>query len=182
MTVVSEIGQVIGFSERIKRQARQYTSNLFLDIPKLELWIRLRLLEFIENEKTVFLLKRSRGFFHLYFMAVDIEVLNNDLHVIKTLNGGKTIVLDLIGLEGTLGELISLFGRQGFYLYTTLVRMSKTSSDLITHSRLQGIQFANKFDMAIVSEYFNTYFDPYCEQIPLIEELDKWVDKSEVII
>ena len=183
MTPVSEIEQVVMFIEKVKRQSRHYASNLYLDIPKLELWIELRLLDFIEIGKSIFLLKKNSGFYHLYFIAIDTESLDLDLESLKISMGNETCVLDLIGTEDGLGELIDLFKRKGFYVYSMLARMSKTTSDTVeAPSQSTDIHFANRDDMAVVSSYFDKYFDPFCEQIPLSEELNNWMDKGEVII
>jgi ribosomal protein S18 acetylase RimI-like enzyme len=183
MTPVTEIEQVVEFVERIKRQALRYTSNLYLDIPKLEIWIKHRLLRFIEIGKTIFILRKNSDFSHLYFITSSIKSLEEDLEKLIIAGDNETLILDLIGTEEGLSELADLFKRHRFSLYTTLIRMSKTNSDLISaSSRSIDIQNANKHHLATISAYFNRYFDPFCEQVPLSEELDKWIDRGEVII
>jgi ribosomal protein S18 acetylase RimI-like enzyme len=92
-------------------------------------------------------------------------------------------VVDIIGKGSDNNAVKEVLIRTGFYLYTSLVRMSKMNSvDFPGESGFNNISYADKPKVHDVNRLLQTYFDPYAEQLPLIEEIYALADKNEIII
>jgi ribosomal protein S18 acetylase RimI-like enzyme len=183
MRVVSEINQVLGFIEKVKHGAVNYNSNFYLDIQKVELWISLQILEIEEFGDTIFFIRRNKEFFNLYFVTGNPDSLKSNLNILQIKYSNSIFVIDLVGIENNINEFNDLFLQNGYYLYTSLMRMSKTSNDLsIRIIEGEKITYAQRADAATIFSYFTEYFDPYCEQIPLVEEISKWINNGQLII
>jgi len=183
MIAVSEISQVLISIEKVKDGAQNYNSNFYLDTQKLELWINLQILEMEEFEGTVFIIRKNKEFSNLYFATRSTDSLKSNLNILQTRYSNSVFVIDLVGIESKMKELKGVFLYNGYYLYTSLVRMSKTSDDLSIQIIEEGkITYAQRTDSTTIFSYFTEYFDPYCEQIPLFEEIDKWIKNGQLII
>jgi ribosomal protein S18 acetylase RimI-like enzyme len=183
MTPVSEISQILYSIEKIKDGANNYNSNFYLDRQKLELWINLKILEIEELEGTIFILRRNRDFYNLYFISSDARVLELNLNILQGKYSNVVFIVDLVGMENEMTYLQNLFLHSGYHLYTSLVRMSKTTTDSsIRLDQEKYITYAQRHDSSKVFSCFNDYFDPYCEQIPLVEEINKWIENGQMVI
>ncbi len=81
MTVVSEISQVLSSIEKVKANANNFNSNLYLDVQKLGLWINLQILEMEVLEDTVFIIRRNKDFFNLYYISSNTQSLSMNLNI-----------------------------------------------------------------------------------------------------
>ncbi len=61
--------------------------------------------------------------------------------------------------------------------------MSRTTPDsLILLAKGEKIIYAKRTNAVTILKYFNEYFDPVCEQIPLVEEINRWIDNGQMVI
>jgi ribosomal protein S18 acetylase RimI-like enzyme len=168
---------------KIKNHKKSYLTNFFLDIPKLKLWIKLSLIEFEENVETVIICKSNQGFKNLYFISTSLEVLKNDIYSFLTIHKDELYVIDIIA-KGTDGSgLKDVFTNIGFYQYTSLVRMSQVINKSSKKPFYETyIYVADKVKGLEVHRLLQMNFDAFAEQLPLLEEIDEWVKKKEIII
>ncbi len=82
-----------------------------------------------------------------------------------------------------MSELKALFLKHGFFQYATLVRMSKINNNqAFEEIKSNHLIFADGDKANEVYNLLQKHFDPYAEQLPLIEEINAWIDKNQLII
>jgi ribosomal protein S18 acetylase RimI-like enzyme len=183
MKFVSSVDIVLDLIKRIKQQKKGYLTNFFLDIPKFEFWISLKLLEYEEIGETVFLFRKKQGFNSLFFITTDVSALSRDIDLLHNQHINDLFVIDLIGQHNYISDIKNILEDKGFYNYTSLVRMSKTINNYdLDETRFNYLSHADKSKGDEVYFLLQKYFDPYAEQLPLIEEIYKWTDNNGIII
>jgi len=182
MKSVSSPDIILGLIQKIKQYRKGYYTNFFLDIPKIQLWISLQLIEYEEMEETVFLLRKNSGFINLFFITTGISEFSGDIDHFLKKYPDKIFVIDLVGSFSQMSDIQNMLQDRGFYNYTTLVRMNKINSDHTNDDcKLKSLSYADKLKGFQVFTMLRDYFDPYAEQLPLIEEIYKWTADSRII-
>ena len=183
MILVSSIEVIQKLIKKVRDHKKDYFTNFFFDIPKLELWIKLSLIEYEETDETVLFCKKNCGFKNLYFCTTTLEILKRNIALFISNHNDEIFVVDIV-VNGTsfLGFKDGFFSN-GFYLYTSLVRMSRTSNELSNKVlNTKCISIANKDNGLEVLKLLHKYFDIYAEQLPLIEDINRWVEKKGILI
>jgi ribosomal protein S18 acetylase RimI-like enzyme len=183
MISVSSVDIVLGLIKKIRQYKKGYYTNFFLDIPKIELWVSLQLIEYEEVEETVFLLRKNSGFDNLFFITTDISILSRDIGLLHKMYSESTFIVDLVGNYNQISGIKDLLEKRGFYIYTTLVRMSKvTQNDDNYRYDPKYISYADGQRGSEVYKMLVEFFDPFAEQIPLPEEIIKWSDSNSILV
>jgi hypothetical protein len=160
-------------------------TNFFVDIERLKQWIsRSEVFTIPSYSNDVFIFLRSdHQFYHLYFIADNIDAINKELKYNYVLQD-KKITVDIIGKDQDNNALTEMFITEGFCLRTKLNRMSKISEPkTLTGERSLGdIRFAEKEDVPQILDLLETNFDVLSEQIPCVEELIEAVDKENILL
>jgi ribosomal protein S18 acetylase RimI-like enzyme len=183
MISVSSINTILGLVKKVKDHKRGYLTNFFLDVPKAELWIRLNLVIFEEIGETVFICRKNQGFYNLFFITTEISVLYADIYLFIKKYSTEIFAIDIIGKTSDASDIKSSLVRNGFYQYTSLVRMSKvTHENYFEKPDFKYLSYADKLKGIEVNRLLQTYFDRYAEQLPLIEEIHNWISKNGIII
>ena len=85
-------------------------------------------------------------------------------------------------MEETINKLSIIFVHTGFTKYTLLNRMHKVNNrnkPLFIDPR---VKYAVHTQAVQLHNLFKEYFDKYSEQIPLLEEITKLIDASQVLL
>jgi ribosomal protein S18 acetylase RimI-like enzyme len=183
MADLTSIEQIQLSMNKIRELRKGYLTNLFLDIDKWTLWIKNELIEYETVGNSVFFFKRNAQFYHLYFMATDHETLSNDLILFQRTHPNKEFVSDILGSKTAVSVLKAVFIKNGYYEYTSLVRMSRINSSKINNEqKKENIVYANIETSKTVFDLMYKFFDERAEQLPLLEEFFIWSENNRIIV
>jgi len=176
---VSEVGAAVN---RAKQGSLAYCSNFFPVTRNLENWITHRELFLQERDGVSFFFRKDRDFLHLYFCAASLALLQRAIANSPTL-GSEPVVLDLVGKESALGELLGLFEGAGFRIHNRLFRMARLvpsvprPADKEANSR---VAVADKSDGQPIVDLLLRSFDRHAEQIPMLYEIEAAVAAGQI--
>src|SRR5438477_10385292 len=126
MSPVKTVTQVFDAIQQAKTGASAFCTNFFPVQSKLEGWIQHAELLAEIRDGAAFFLRKDRDFWHLYFCAANLPALQRELAGLPNVQTNP-IVLDLIGKEPTLADLLALFETSGFRRYARLVRLARSA-------------------------------------------------------
>lgn len=154
-----------------------FITNFYPNEFRANIWMENELLESYQGDETYIFIVKNSGFTTLYFCSTSIDKLKT---CISNLDIDNTLVLDIV-TNGSDSPLIELFKRNGYFDYCSLVRMSRVGQ-LPEKDKDEMVQFAKYEDISQIKNYFDNHFDKLSEQIPTRKELERWIDRSEIIV
>ena len=183
MNYVPSLDTILGSVQKVKIYKKEYITNFFLDIPRMELWIALKLIKYEEIGETVFFQRENNGFNNIFFITTGIASFSRDLDTFLMKYRAGLFVTDIVGKQETISVLTDLLKDKGFYQYTSLVRMSKVAENpSATVPDADSLSYADRQSADEVFLMLNRYFDPIAEQIPLKDEIYKLADDRQVVV
>ena len=179
MNIVKSIEKIQKEIQRIKECKKGYLTNLFLDINKLEFWIKLNKLKIFEFRETTFLLKENIGFSNLFYISTCFESLEIDLNkLIGTMD--STIIVEVVGKEFSI--IAPVLEKNGFTKYTSFVRMSRVvNEDKTEFEESDKLYYLEVNKSNYIQNLLYKYFDIYAEQIPSLQELVNLAKENKII-
>lgn len=181
MIPVSTIETIQNQIRKVKQHKKGFLTNLFLDIPKHELWIKLGLMKYEEIGETFFFCRVNQEFENLYFVTTTVHDLSNDFESFLTGKEDELFVIDLVGKD--IMDLKEIFLNRRFFQYSSLVRMSRIGQDAYDDTpNSLCLSCADIEKSNDVHKLLLEYFDVYAEQLPLIEEIHYLANKNGIII
>jgi ribosomal protein S18 acetylase RimI-like enzyme len=182
MTNVPSIEFIGSFFNSIKERGAGLLTNFFLDIPKTGLWLSKGSVKYEKIGDTFFIFRQNDGFLNLYFISPGPESIERDLETLRLTHAREFFVVDLVGQQDAI-SIRDIFLNNGFNEYIALVRMSMISAGDPGETTADAcMSYADKGVCPEILSYFDSYFDPLCEQVPYIEELTDWADRKRMII
>jgi GNAT superfamily N-acetyltransferase len=175
----SEVGEAVN---RAKTDSFGYCSNFFPSTRKLQSWITHGDLFCDQRDGVALFLRRDRDFWHLYFCAANPTFLQRAVTALPMLKI-EPVVLDLIGKESALAEMVGLFEDAGFRFYNRLFRMARTvptvtpSVNVAPDSR---VVVPDKTDCQPILDLLLRSFDCRAEQIPMLYEIEAAVEGRQI--
>jgi ribosomal protein S18 acetylase RimI-like enzyme len=190
MSPVKTVSQVFDAIQQAKTGASAFCTNFFPMQSKLEGWIRHDELLSEIRDGAAFFLRKDRDFWHLYFCAANMPALQRELAGLRNAQTDP-IVLDLIGKETMLADLLRLFETSGFRRYARLVRLTRSSlsSSEGERARVTGLEspnapeltFAQATDSEAISTLLGSSFDRYADQLPSPYELQDAIAHHNIL-
>jgi len=180
MKPIKQYQEILQGIKYVKDFKENYFTNFFPDKTKIELWIDLQIIfktELVDG--VVLYLKKNKDFWNLYFFAKSLNSLNNAIINFNKQYSEK-ISLDIVGSKQQTEPFIDIFHKNNFKLYKKLVRMSRKVT-AFDENVDKNITFAKKNNNFEIKELLSDYFDPLSEQLPYIQEIDKWIENKRVI-
>jgi len=183
MNPVSSLDDIQGFIKRIKEQKKEYLTNFFLDPARMQLWIKLGIIDFEDFGETIFLIRRNSGFMNLFFISCGITKLSENLQIFLNKYPYELFIADIVGKRPSIDTASLIFKKHGFSTYTNLLRMSRivtpdTSEQVLSLNAFYG----TRSHADEINNILHKYFDPYAEQLPLMDELMIWIDNHSILI
>ena len=167
----------------MKAHANALCTNIYPAPDKIEGWITHHQLQARCCGDAVFLLRRNRDFWHLYFCARDLEALRRglaELHKIKSM----PVVCDLIGNARSLARIAAALGEAGLRPYKELVRMARTTPQQPTTGAgaccPQLVPPKNGEGKALL-ELIEGACDRFAKQIPALEEIEAASSSRQIL-
>ncbi|KAA0126165.1 GNAT family N-acetyltransferase [Chryseobacterium sp. SN22] len=163
-------------SELFRLKSKEMKANFFMtELQFNRLWSENKIQVF-KTEKACFLLTDDDGFKRLYFIASDIEeikyFLNNEIK-----NSDTDISVETVGNSKYLQDIRDAFLQNGFYEYSSMVRMSKIRNQVeeVDFENIHLLAADNKEEF---QELYRKYFDKFVERIPAIEEIEGFIENK----
>src|ERR1035437_10239609 len=100
MNSVTSIDTILNIIMRVKNLKKGYVTNLFLDVPKSELWIKLNLVLCEIVGETAFICRKNQGFYNLFYITTNLQVLRRDIDIFYKQHLKEIFVVDVIGRLG----------------------------------------------------------------------------------
>ena len=159
-----------------------YITNFFLSQEKCNLLINNNLLYYVCFKKCIFILFKDYNFYHIYYICSNENELNECLNDIISKYSEYIYITDIIGSEANIQGISSIFSKSGFEKYKLLYRMNRInnlSETQVIDSKVENALITHTEQIHFLLE---KYFDKYCEQIPMIKEINNFIEKENVLI
>jgi len=184
MKLVTDATQVLSAIQTVKSAGAGFSTNFFAAPQKIKEWIEhAELFSDLRDEATL-LFRKDRDFWHLYFAAVNNSTLLWELQNAPALDS-VPLVVDLIGHEAALGELVKLFEDVGYRRYTRLFRMAflPFAGSVRNATPLdERVTWASSADCVSILDLLSLSFDRYAEQLPALHEIETAVANRQIFV
>lgn len=182
MRPAQTVAEVFDAIQQAKLGAIEYLTNFFPVEKRLTEWLTRSELSVITRSGSAFLFRKDRDFQHLYFSAPSRLALQEALRALEELKT-EPLVLDIVGKEAALTDLLLCWQGSGFRNYTKLVRLVRLAAIEVEPARTKvRVEFAVAADAAAILQLLEAQFDSYGEQIPLLYELEAAIAAQQILI
>lgn len=160
----------------VPRRGREYTSTLFASPTLLSGWWAEGTTRAMTGSGAVLVMRAQDHFHRLYHVSADFDSLTA---VLRTLSAG-TYVADLVGQPDKVDCLCTSYAQAGFALHGTLIRMSRSQQ---SETPGEGdVDIADTADAEGIASFLGRLLDPFVDQIPDIEEIQRSIAAGEVLL
>jgi GNAT superfamily N-acetyltransferase len=181
MSPVKTVAEALAAVQQAKAGAPAFCTNFFPVQPKMQAWIDHDELYSEHREGAAFFLKKDRDFWHFYFCAPSVLALERQLATAPAMNRER-LVVDLVGNEPALAELLGIFDSNGFRRYSRLLRLARVGQTTIPAAIDQEhVVFADKADAPAIQDLLEDSFDRYADQLPMSYELEAALAARQVL-
>lgn len=182
MRKVISIEQLQECIASVRNYRKGFITNFFPDPFRHSLWIEKGELSFGETGESLFLLRENSFFHSLFYVSTTLQALKSDLALFLVKHQGETLVADVVGNQDNVTAR-QVFLDLGFQQYASLTRMSRINNSPATvYQKNPHIVNGSVADASIIYDLLNLYFDPLAEQLPLLEELEDFAKKGQLIV
>ncbi|MFY9144000.1 MAG: GNAT family N-acetyltransferase [Bacteroidales bacterium] len=179
MILVNSYQELLENIAYIRYIGKGFITNFYPDVNKHNLWIKNKYLYVIKEKETILFFYKRDSHIAIYYVS---SALNELLEALKKIDNESIFVIDVIS-DSENSDILSILKESNFKHYTTLRRMSKIKNEVaFLYQKNDNIQNAQKDDFITIQNILNEYFDKYAEQLPIEEEINRWIDKSNIIL
>jgi ribosomal protein S18 acetylase RimI-like enzyme len=182
MDKISSFLDIQGVIKTIKAINKGIVSNFYPEVDKVNSWISHGQLSKIDLGETVVFLRKETAFSYMYYCSASLESLNKALFQLKSITGDMLLVVDIIGKNPDIQPITSVFNKNGYYVYTILNRMSRSTTAEETSNASPLLLKADLSHADAISGLLHHYFDPIAEQLPTFDEIKKWIEVNHLIL
>jgi GNAT superfamily N-acetyltransferase len=166
----------------IRSHKEGFLTNYYISEERCNLLIQKHLFYSISYEKCIFILHKDHKFYHIYFFVTNQRQLEESLKDLIRQYTKTAFVVDIVGNQAAIDELISVFTLMGFEKHTLLYRMNRLKNLDEPQILDPRVNYATLDISCQLQELLERYFDKYSEQIPLPEEISQWIAGNTVLI
>lgn len=182
MNKVNSLIEVQTDIKAIKTKSTEFITNFYPEFDKLNAWIKNGQFHKKVIGNTVFFFNEKTEFSHLFYCSSSTDALNDSLSQLKFFIGKTLLVTDIIGKESDIQSIVQIFKENGFYLYTTLNRMSRSTTMEEYKNYSPSLIKAEIKHTDAIFNLLNRHFDPLAEQLPSQDEINNWIKLNHVIL
>jgi hypothetical protein len=150
--------------------------NLYCDFESFKLLVTNEFY-FVDGE-SIFIFKKENGIYKLYFLLqdkIDLKKVRPLLKEIKT-----EVVIDYLTKNNIDSEV---FKQAGFVLYKTFSRYFVLGTErTISKRKNSKVELARLDDVFEINELIQSVFNPRCDFMPTIHELEVYAKKQELYV
>lgn len=181
MQQVTSLEQLQVLSAEIRAKRQGFLTNFYLDEEKHNVWIAKGDCYVANLGNTLFIIKKNATFWNVFYCSTTTEQLSCDLQQFTSQHPQQTLVFDVVGREAQCLPVIDMFSQNGFKLATSLVRMSRMTESM-AYLPDNSVRKVKKTEVTQIHALLHQYFDEKTEQIPYLEELEKYADQGLVLV
>lgn len=161
-------------SELFRLKSKEMKTNFFMTEMQFNQLLAENKIQVFKTEKACFLLTEDSGFSRLYFIVSEIDALQPIFEFVKGIET-KEISVETAGNSKYLENIKEAFLGNGFYDYSSMVRMSKirNEGEEVDFTNIHLLTADKKTE---IQELYNKYFDKFVERIPTGEEIDTFIE------
>ncbi|MFZ4520731.1 MAG: GNAT family N-acetyltransferase [Bacteroidales bacterium] len=183
MNKINTFNEIQLLVKSLRDLRKGFLTNYYPDQSKVELWIAHDLLYCMEFDEAIFLFRKDKHFYHLYYCSTSATNLSDALAKLSQRYKETRFVIDVIGNGTTITEPCNVLESAGFFPYVQLVRMSRTMQETTTMAGANpDLHCARSQDLAEITILLSNYFDPLAENFPLQAEIESWIAAGQVVI
>jgi len=178
---IDEVHQLIKNTRDLRKG---YLTNYFPDPAKTGLWLENDLFYAALFHETTFFFRKDTGFYHLYYCSTSAVNLRSGLIALKQNSQDILYTIDVIGNNKDVAEPGIEIGSAGFFPYTALIRMSRIIAGSVGQEidANTNLTDARLNDSGEVMGLLQRFFDPLAENLPLLTEIESWINAGQVIL
>jgi len=191
MSPVRRVAEVFDAIQHARAGATAFCTNFFPVQARLQSWIDHEQLWSELRDGALFFLRKDRDFWHLYFCAADLRSLKRVIPTLPSLSN-EPVVLDLIGNEAALADLIGIFEASGLRRYARLVRLARAAAatslspsdgeKCAQSSAARDVAFADQSDSDSIRALLESSFDRYADQLPMPCEIEAAIANRQILV
>ncbi|MDD6924465.1 MAG: hypothetical protein PUI81_10255, partial [Veillonellaceae bacterium] len=156
----------------------EWLTDFYIAGDRLENWIQKGEIRMCTIGKTAFILRERPAFWQTYFVSPDKASLAADLKAFLSDSDEKLAIFTL----GNVDELHETIENAGMRFYTGLDRVSKFVKEVGTPRFADNAELAISGDGVEIQQIMFDTLDPYSDQIPDIDEIEKMITNQSVIV
>ena len=181
MSPLTTVAQAFDAIQGAKAGASAFCTNFFPTQAKLQGWIEHGELLGEFRNRLAFFARRDRDFWHLFFCAADVATLQREIAALPTLKRER-VVIDLVGSETSLGDLLSAVDSAGFRRYAQLLRLARAGQPGQPQASLDGTEvvWADQTDRQAIIDLLECSFDRYADQLPMPYEIEAAIAARQI--
>ena len=182
MSPINTVGEVFEAMQKVKSGATAYCTNFFPVERKLQGWIGHGELAGEVRDGVAFFLRKDRDFWHFYFCAANAATLRREITGIGSLKTER-VVVDVVGGESALGELLGVLEGTGFRRYSRLQRMARSHQAPLPQSAGDDAEVtcAGAGDRQAIMDLLECSFDRHADQLPVLHEIDAAIESKQML-
>ena len=183
MTPFRTVAEVFAASQTVKAGAANFFTNFFPAGQKLQDWVERNELYGESCPGALFLLRRDRDFWRLYFCAAGPAALRDG---IATQPGWRNerIVADVVGAENAVSGILTQLEAAGLRRYRQLCRMARPGQSALPTAvgAELPVTLAGRADAPTILALLEDAFDRYAEQLPRASEIETAAASGQIFV
>lgn len=160
-------------SELFRLKSKEMKTNFFISETQFKELQNENKIEVFKTDKACFLITKDDGFSRFYFIVSEIAALKTILEYVS-INFSGEISVETAGNSQYLENVKQVFLENGFYEYSSMIRMNKMRSET-NEVNFEGIHLLTEDKKAEIQKIYNKYFDKFVERIPTGAEIDHFI-------
>lgn len=179
MLKVESYEQIRSFMGAIRSLKKGFVTNYYWDENKHPYWIDDNEFSYIEDSECILLIHKNNTFLTLFYIATSYDSVVSSLQN-KTFD--NCVVADVVCKGDGIAERESLKSI-GFEDYKMLFRMSHIGLMASPEWHFdESVKFGQSDDVPIIYDVFHRDFDPLCEQLPSLKEIQDFTERQQILV
>ena len=187
MVDIISISQIHEAIAAIRNLRNGFVTNFYLDEEKHCAWICTGKFRMQQMEKSIFfLLDHEDGrdiedyFTNLFYVSTSYEQVSADIQSLSEVYSYDQYVIDVVGRDSQCQTAVDALFRVGAKQAASLVRMTRINVSMEYESD-KNVEFASIEDLPWLNNTLHRYFNAKLEQLPLMEELERYVNRHWIL-
>jgi ribosomal protein S18 acetylase RimI-like enzyme len=162
--------------ELFRLKSKEMKTNFFITEQQFNQLLSENKIEAFKSESACYLLTEDFGFKRLYFIVSHVAELKLILDYLNE-SVEDEISVETAGNFVYIKDLKEIFLQNGFFEYSSMVRMSKVRKEIedITYENIHVLTKDKKEEF---HRLYKKYFDKFVERIPTGNEIDGFIEKQ----
>lgn len=187
MVDIISISQIQEAIASIRNLRSGFVTNFYLNEEKHNAWIRTGTFRMQQMGNSIFFLfdhvegKDIENYFsNLFYISTSYEQVSADIQSLSEVYSYDQYVIDVVGRDIQCLTAVDALSRVGAKQVASLVRMTRINNSL-AYEVDKSVEYATVEDIPWIDSALHRYFNPKLEQLPLLEELQIYVNRHWIL-